>query len=208
MSIDKLYIHCRDKYGSLAEIIQELRESYRTRTIGIVYAPGSCQFVVVSDGDLVGAHGIPISLDDAYEVRLFNEQLELRWLHEHDGGGRASIISEMKCTFDNYSCVEQYDVKKVEHSYVLWGESPGELSGNHSETLPSGWSRLSEARIGHIDVPINLGSDPGWRVQLKAIEYIAIYQDTDVTHSDTTNRLERHGNSSVIEDRLISLVAA
>jgi CRISPR-associated protein (TIGR03984 family) len=55
-----------------------------------------------------------------------------------------------------------------------------------------GWSRLSEARIGKLDVPLANVPQNG-RVQLSAIEYLA------QTEGD------ENGNVSVVEERLIRL---
>lgn len=206
MTKDMLYVYSRDKEASLAEIITEMHKSWSSdRVIGIVYGPRRCRFVTLSECGLVGADGHPIPLDEPFEARLFNEQLELRWLHRQDGIGPAAIISETQRAINNYRCQEGYEVKKVPHSYLLWGESIGELSDEMAVSLSLGWSRLTEARIGHIDVPIYLGCDPGWRVQLRAIEYIAIYEEAVGSDADSANRLERHGNAAVIEERLISL---
>lgn len=209
MTSDKLYVYCRENDCSLADIMTEMRGSWLNQvTIGIVYGPRWCQFVRVADGDLTGAEGKPISLDEPFEVRLFNEQIELRWLHDQSGTGPASIISETPRTIKNYRCEEEIEVKKIANSYLLWGQSLGEFSDESPVNLPPGWSRLTEGRIGHIDVPIYLGSDPGWRVQLHTIEYIATYDESArsvKTDKYSPSYLGRHGNASVIDERLISL---
>ena len=63
---------------------------------------------------------------------------------------------------------------------------PGPATG-----LASGWSRLIEARIGALEVPLSL--PPGSRARLRVREYFADLGDG-------------HGNVALLEERLLELV--
>lgn len=161
----------------------------------IVYTPRACRFAVLRAGqgeypelrapDASGSE-TPLSLDDVFEARVFNEEAELRWLHEAGARGTAVLLSERQAAdlsgFLNEDGVSVIAIDRIEQAYLLWGKARGAGAG------PSGWSRLYEARVGSFWVPLDLAPDE--RGRLVTFEYIAAFD---------------HGNAAVAEERLVRL---
>ena len=166
--------------------------------IAIIYSPQSCQLLKLhSDGNLWGYNRyhrqekyekIELDYQENYifEARIFNEDYELRWLNENEGKGKAVIISEEN--LDN--CLEN-DFKKlvainvIPQQYLLWGEKA------KTELNQTGWQKLSSARIGSLNVPINQEISDNERVYLHSVEYL--------------NSVDDYGNVAVVEERLLSI---
>lgn len=166
----------------------------QAKTYALLYAPNRCRFGLLNgNGVPCDAVGAPIDLAPVYEARIFNREAELRWLNTGAGIGRAVLLSESEQNVNGYrALVELVAIKQPLHqSYLLWGigveRSPGE-----------GWSRLTTARVGGIDVPIDIsaslalaGPRESVRVLLDAKEYLA---ETD-----------SYGNVVVQDERLCGL---
>lgn len=157
-----------------------------SEAVAIIYSPTSCQLTKLNqNGDLINAKNEIISLDNVFELRAFNQNIELRWLNELNGKGKAVLISEQNISgylYDDTSEIQELDI--IPQQYILWGEGVKTVS-------TSGWGKLATARIGSIDVPIKGLIGGGKRVYLNAIEYL---------QAD-----EEYGNVSVIEERLTGL---
>lgn len=154
--------------------------------VALIYSPTCCQFAKVEqDGDLKNANNQSLSLDKIFELRAFNQNFELRWLNELNAEGKAVLISEQNISsyLDEDIC-PVVALETIHQQYILWGKGIKAVS-------TSGWSKLTVARIGCIDVPVR-GLTTDKRVYLKAVEYLQEFDD--------------NGNVSVVEERLIKLV--
>lgn len=175
---------------------------FQSPVIGLLFTPGWCGFAQLERASdeikpiLSPRDERRFDLDSVFEARVFNEQVELRWLKQWPNKGRAALTSE--------DDISQYFAEKagtftevdfIDQTYLLWGEG---VAAKTSE-LPANWSRLAMARIGTLDVPYPLDvsrsvvSQSGERIQLIAREYL----DAD-----------DHGNVAVIEERLRKLARA
>ncbi|MBD2451575.1 TIGR03984 family CRISPR-associated protein [Nostoc sp. FACHB-152] len=153
--------------------------------IAIIYSPICCQFARVEpNGDLKDVYNRILPLDKVFELRAFNQNVELRWLNQLNGEGKVVLISEQIISGyldNNIPTIPALDI--IPQQYILWGKGIKTAS-------PSGWGKLATARIGSINVPV-AGLTTDKRVYLNAIEYL---KETD-----------DNGNVSVVEERLIGL---
>ena len=124
-----------------------------------------------------------------FEARIFNADCELRWLHESSGKGKVSLIyeqSNLQQKIDNIwqknSFLEYID--SLDNTYLLWGQ-------RSNKPVEEGWQKLSSARIGLLDLPIDREITKSQRVYLKTQEYLAEIDD--------------NGNIVIVEERLIKL---
>jgi CRISPR-associated protein (TIGR03984 family) len=178
-------------------------------TIGLIYSPRKCELVTFDNGELSNSQG-RAALDSVFEARVFNQQTEMRWLHQTNGQGRAVLLSKEEipaaCRDKLHEDVSLKALKTLDQTYLLWGEGI-----DQSKTgLPQGWNRLTAARIGRMDVPIAAVIGPNKRVKLKVVEYLAEYDSAgnliqDETKVDVT---KLHGNVAVAEERLVGLEVA
>jgi CRISPR-associated protein (TIGR03984 family) len=177
-----------------------------SNAVSLLYTPQWCGFAQfdAAEGKLVAADGKSADqfadnpdefASSVFEARVFNKQVELRWLHESEGKGRAVLLSDdgEDVNLDDYlSDVSQPTewpklnqiIKTLPQTYLLWGEGV-----KRPNDLFRDWSRLTTARIGRLHVPIQV--DEKRRVHLIAKEYLAQVDD--------------HGNVAVVDERLIAL---
>lgn len=161
--------------------------------IALLYAPNWLRFARFDSADnLCGSDGETINLDPVYEARVFNDVAELRWLNKARGFGKAVLLSEEERVIADYSALDRLDpVKTIRQSYLLWGVG--------EDVTPSQeWSRLTTARIGQLDAPVDdvaalVRAHPKEKVNvlLHAKEYLAV--------------ADKHGNVAVCEERLCGL---
>jgi CRISPR-associated protein (TIGR03984 family) len=177
--------------------------------IGLIYSPRKCEFVHLENSELWNSQG-PAALDCVVEARVFNQQTEMRWLHQTNGQGRIVLLSEGEipaaCRDKLHEDVSLRAVKTLPQTYLLWGEGI-----DQSKTgLPQGWRRLTAARIGRIDVPTGEMIGPKNRVKLKVVEYLAEYDSDGNLVQDEANAdvSKLHGNVAVAEERLVGLEVA
>lgn len=159
-------------------------------SVALVYAPSFCKFAKFENGGLSLVDDR--SLSTVFEARVFNQNVELRWLNISNGLGRAVLISDIEITRvftdeEDVSLTEILDT--IPQQYLLWGKGVV-----RSPSLPQGWSRLAAARIGALDVPIT-GIKPKQQVKLIAREYIGLSEGD----------AGEYGNVAVVEERLIDL---
>lgn len=153
----------------------------------LLYTPRHCLVAhLATDGVIRGSSGKVVDPAVAYEARIFHDQAELRWLNDPTGQGehRMAILSERPLGTE-YRRLDKI-LSALKQTYLLWGtlvKSSGEAQ--------LGWSRLAEARIGAIHVPVAGVPEKG-RVLLHTVEYLAEYE---------------HGNVAVIDERLLRLEA-
>jgi CRISPR-associated protein (TIGR03984 family) len=138
-------------------------------------------------GDLAGSDGAALALTEVFEARVCVPEAELRWLMTPEGG-RAAVIAELDLAMpnDGWRRLDPLEAEPLARRYVVWGEGVADRG-----RLAPDWSRLSAARIGLLDLPVD-GVGDGRRVEIEAVEYL-------VEHA--------HGNVAVDEERLVRLVA-
>jgi CRISPR-associated protein (TIGR03984 family) len=177
--------------------------------IGLIYSPRKCEFVRLENCELWNSRG-RAALDSVFEARVFNQQTEMRWLHQTNGQGRAVLLSEKEispaCRDKLHEDVSLKALKTLDQTYLLWGEGI-----DQSKTgLPQGWRRLTAARIGRIDLPIRETIGREDRVKLKVVEYLAEYDsDGNLVQDEADADVSKlHGNVAVAEERLVGLEVA
>lgn len=176
---------------SLEEALKQCA-NFLEDSVALVYAPSFCKFAKFENGGLSLVDDR--SLSTVFEARVFNKNVELRWLNVSNGLGRAVLISDIELTrvFDDDADVSLIEIlDTIPQQYLLWGKG---LDNKRSPSLPQGWSRLAAARIGALDVPI-AGIHPKQQVQLIAKEYIGLCE----------GEAGEYGNVAVLEERLIEL---
>lgn len=175
-------------------------------TIALLYSASKCRLARMKNRQLCDEHHQAIELNDVFEARIFNPQSELRWLNEQGGFGRAVLLSAETipepCRKKLTENVSLSALHTLEQTYLLWGEGIDQTN----VSLAPGWSRLTTARIGKLDVPVT-GVKEKSRVHLKALEYLAEYDGHGnlVQVGDQTEEEYLHGNVAVVEERLLCL---
>jgi CRISPR-associated protein (TIGR03984 family) len=154
--------------------------------VGFTLGPARFSFVRLdATGAATGPVG-PADLAEVYEARVFHEHAELRWLRDprHESGHATVVLTDGSCAVDLPSQpLEVPLVDVLKQSYVLWGEP------DTDQQRTPGWTRLSTARIGGLDVPH--GNVPeSHRVAIASFEYLGEFA---------------HGNVAVVEERLCGL---
>jgi CRISPR-associated protein (TIGR03984 family) len=135
------------------------------------------------------------AMDSLFEIRVFDEHAELRWLRNANLG-TCVLVAENSNDFTEAASAlpglvptktERAFTDSVSLNYFVWGESVG-LVGDG----PSGiWTKLSNTRIGSQLVPIEAAT--GSLVVVNACEYIGIEN--------------QFGNAAVIEERWLGLAS-
>ena len=144
---------------------------------GLIMTPTACELCAWRDGQFEGCKE---KIGQAFEVRAFCKDWELRWTREGTCGV-ATLLSEKKISACGWS--KPYKIKledTLDRSYLLWGARE---DGNQR----SGWTTLTHGRTGPIDVPVGNCTS---RIQLNVREYLARFE---------------HGNVCVFDQRLIAL---
>lgn len=178
----------------------------------LLYTPQWCGFAQFDAvGRLVAADGKPAEefvdkpddfRESVFEARVFNQQVELRWLHKRNGEGRAVLLSDdgEDAKLDDYFAelpqlteLPKLDkiIETIPQTYLLWGEG---IEVTEKDRPAPGWSRLTTARIGRLHVPLAENDVGTGRVQLVAREYLG--------------EVDQHGNVAVVEERLLKLEVA
>jgi len=163
---------------------------FTTPAIALLYTPQEFLFArCAAEGELTNARGETIPYENIYEARVFDEQSELRWLNTLLGEGRACLLSTHDITDFLERSVDEFESQPIvatnPQTYLLWGQGVAQPI-----ELASGWSRLTMARIGRLDVPL-AGIQPEQRALLHAVEYLSVVDD--------------YGNVAVLEERLVKL---
>ena len=194
---------------TLKEAIEACLPAFESQeTVALLYSARRCRLARMKDRQLCDEHDRAIKLDDVFEARIFNQQSELRWLNEQGGFGRAVLLSAREipepCREKLPQDASLVALHSLEQTYLLWGEGIDQANTG----LVAGWSRLTTARIGKLDVPVTGVDDKeNKRVHLKALEYLAEYDEHGNVVQDGNNVEEKylHGNVAVVEERLLCL---
>ncbi len=180
------------------------------QAIALLYSPRICIFARLEGKDLRDHKGRQVNLAEIFEARIFNRDAELRWLNQSGGKGRAVLLTQPElpsaCKANLPEDVSFVALKTLDQTYLLWGEGTTIKSEN-------GWSLLTTARIGRLEVPLN-GVRANKRVHLHALEYLAevdaegkiIDAGSELVREE--EKLLRHGNVAVVEERLLYLEVA
>lgn len=155
--------------------------------IGFCYSPAEARwFRLAVTGEARDDLGQLVDLGTVFEVRAFTADHELRWHRFSPESGSAVLVHEepaagAQAGADPDGAPQRFD--DAPYRRLLWGTA-------HAPSA-DGWLSLSAARIGTLRVPVNSSSTKA-RVWLEAVEYVA--RDT-------------HGNASIVDERLVALVA-
>jgi len=158
--------------------------------IGWAYAPREAYWLRLTSGalrrldtpqgraarDARTATQTTASLAEAFELRLFTPDAELRWVHESGGKGTWHVLDDRTA-----SAAGLARLKHPAPLRLLWGRAV--------ETH-DGWTRLADARIGSLWVPLTTGPDDHDYVSLDVVEY---------------TRTDSHGNTAVADERCTGL---
>ncbi len=201
-------IHRADLGDAVALLASAKKYTVARLSGGRLSVPGKGSF---ADGAGVAGTStekeLPLSTsgsDAVFEARIFNRDAELRWLHEGDGLGTAVVLSESpdSCRPLGESLDPLNAIEQIDNRYLLWGRPlrsqdsgapTGPLSAGPLSTGPL-WVRLTEARIGLLDVPLSRAPRQGECVFLRTVEYVMTEPE--------------HGNAYVAEERLVELFLA
>lgn len=158
--------------------------------IGFLYTPKNFWLVKLnSDGTMINPSkkwSLNSCLSSTYEARIFNTELELRWLHKENSKGQVALISEKPIKFTKNEAIEierRYFISTIEQRYLLWGKATG-------KNINVGWSQLASSQIGTLDIPVAQVQE---YAQLLTKEYL--------------QKQPHHGNVVVMEERLVGLAA-
>lgn len=154
--------------------------------VGFALAADAFSFLRLDRSGTVNGPRGPADVATAYEARIFHEHAELRWLRDprHESRNSTVLLTDGTCRVDLPAL--PFDaplLETLEQTYVLWGKA---AAGTNDRP---GWTRLTTARIGGLDVPL-AGVREGRRVGLWGIEYLGEFAD---------------GNVAVVEERLCGL---
>ncbi len=145
---------------------------------GLIMTPTACELCVWRCGQFEGG-----KIEQAFEVRAFCNDWELRWNREGTNGV-ATLLSEKQISACGWSEPSKIKLEgTLNRSYLLWGERENNSEG-------SGWTTLTHGRTGPIQVPVENNTS---RIKLKVREYLRRFE---------------HGNVCVFDQRLIALVDA
>lgn len=153
--------------------------------VGLVMTPNTCRFMALRNGVLEPSS---FDLSGAFELRLFCDAWEMRWVR--DGlTGELCVISERAdlklsrpwAEDDQIACVGE----PAKREYLLWGERDPAAKARHGSG--SDWVVLTSGRTAALEVPT---AEQGARYCLQAREYMASFA---------------HGNVAVFEQRLTGI---
>lgn len=136
---------------------------------GYSYTPHACRFFAVDHEGLAKyADGADVRLDQIFEMRVFGQQWELRWLRDGPTA-RMSIISDGPLD-SRFEATPRgpLTVLKRTGQQLLWGKA--------AAGAPGGWTRLTSQRIGSIEAPFQ--SKGAARLALTTVEYFRQDQAT------------------------------
>jgi CRISPR-associated protein (TIGR03984 family) len=138
-------------------------------------------------GDELVAADRTVDRDEIFDARLFSEDVELRWLHQGAGLGKAVLLAEsagaLAAAGPVFGPAADEPVADTRAGFMaLWGTSGGP---------DRDWYVLREHRIGRLPVPIAPPPDNRSHLALRVREYIG---------------RDEHGNAHVIDERLLGLI--
>lgn len=183
-----IYLHCARSPGTLEDYLRHLDTVTGT---GLAYAPDDAFWFTVQDGrtswlspDGESLTGDLASRAGIFEVRVFNQDAEYRWIHGTGGNGDIYTLEDS----DTPAALYRLGAGDgpVTEDWLLWG-----LDTGPAPTLPPGWSFTAAARVGSRALPMDpyTGSGRG-----RPFLSMGLYVGEDA-----------HGNVSVQAERPLSL---
>ena len=178
---DTLYITtqcCTAEQEQINDLVLALPADASGGVSGLIMTPTACELCAWRGGKFEGG-----KIEQAFEVRAFCNDWELRWIREGTDGV-ATLLSEEPISACGWSEPSKIKLEgTLDRSYLLWGEREG-------TSQSSGWTTLTNGRTGPINVPVGNCTS---RIQLEVREYLARFED---------------GNVCVFDQRLMGLVNA
>ena len=133
----------------------------------LVYTPRHCVFARVADGALSHPDLGNIDPAEAFEIRIFNADWELRWRRRGEKGA-AILWAKDRGNFGGEE-VEKQPAKERQTQYLLWGKV--------IKPPQNGWVTLGTHQVGTLHVPYAKTAMEGGHLALKAVEYFAEFDD-------------------------------
>ena len=163
----------------IEDLVRALLNSTSSDISGLIMTPTTCELCAWRDNQFDGGE----TIGQAFEVRVFCNDWELRWTREGTNGV-ATLLSENQISAGDWSDPSKIKLEgTLNRSYLLWGERENNIQD-------SGWTTLTNGRTGPIRVPVGNSTS---RIKLKVREYLARFE---------------HGNVCVFDQRLIALADA
>lgn len=169
------------------DLADSLAEAGMMGGTALLCTPTAYLIAMVDGGTLVPAPGTcaedRVPLGDVFDARVFDGDVEFRWVKTDGDLGSAVLLSEDPARLplgfgEPAESVDAYDHQ--DGRYLLWGWSLGPRQ--------DGWTTLTTARIGRLQVPAAIPARG--RAHLSIREY-AVRDD--------------HGNVRIAEERLLCL---
>lgn len=182
----KLYSWCRDAI-TLTDALQTLAKPLT----GFCMSPARFCFAHWQDTKQLQLGQDPPAINQIYEARFFNAELELRWLRDPagDGTGMAVRLSESDINLADWQANVTLDVEPLPDSYRLM---TGTLSTEIDEKTQ--WPLMNAPRHGKVAVPVK-SSTTGGRLAYLVREYLG----------PAPGKAGEDGNRMVVEERIIEL---
>lgn len=164
------------RVGGIEPVLKAVAKDVQSHLPGFFYTPRDAVFMRVSpDGSAFDHAGQQITLDDAFEVRVYSSALDARLRRDGDVW-RVAIISE---TWIPPADLGLADVNaktpaclRRDTQYLLWGRVV-------ERGKPDGWTTLATARVGKLHVPFT--TDEKFNgLAITAIEYFREAEDGNV----------------------------
>ncbi len=156
---------------------------HATGMTGFFYAPSTApRFFQLSAAGALDEEDRMVSVDCAYEVRLFDDKRDIRGRRDGDHW-RVAIVSDGPVAGATSDAVagaagltasgNPQDCDTRDHQYLLWGRKA------RSGAVRNGWTKLTTARIGALWVPhpLEAGCDG---IVITAREYFCTSHDGNV----------------------------
>ncbi|STB94330.1 CRISPR-associated protein [Corynebacterium amycolatum] len=189
------------------EAVEKFPVADGSTAIGFVYTPSQAHFIYLSADGWVGPPESTLDFESCFEVHVFNENTEIRWVHTSDGVGNAWRLAERENSADASTPSDvpsELPAKLVTSAKLLWGRFTGELSADKQ------WGACETNQIGRLYVPITgieVEAAVGKPIALEQVEYyeedefgnvfVVDRRYTRLMLADTETRVQNHFAESV-----------
>lgn len=185
---DGATLHTWTRRGvGLTDVLTDAQTVLGEGAIALAWSPRRVLFARLEGAGLRGPDA-PLAADDldaVFELRLFTDRRELRWVRQ-PGGGRAALLSEDSEVANigtEWTAADPLPtITTLDQHQLLWGTAT-----DHPPA--EGWSTLSEHRVGPLAVPL-AGLSGRQRARLRLREYVTC---------------DGEGNAQVAAERLVGL---
>ncbi len=178
-------LYSRFKEGiTLKDALEAAKNAIGPNAVALLYSYQVCHVAKLAGTEFKVSNNEAIDLNSVFEARVFSESAEFRWLNTNAGLGNAALLSEGELDIKAWDEADLNYLEAADNRYLIWGSALGNADG---------WSSLSAARIGTVEVPISATKEQSVKIVTK--EYLG--------HRE----YDKYGNVEVIEERLIKLEA-